>query len=105
VLAGAYSEAALRRAARLGDGFFGSARDASTALQQLATVQRALEEAGRTSAGFDLTTGLGADLSPSGVERMEAAGYTRIQAGILSGEDPFGDLKRLRRRFGSLMTR
>lgn len=105
VLVGAYSEAGFRRAARLGDGFFGSAGDPETALTQLSAVQSALESAGRNADGFDLTTGLGATLSPAGVERMERAGYTRIQAGILPGDDPFGELRRLRERFGSLMTR
>jgi probable F420-dependent oxidoreductase len=102
ILPGAYSDTAIKRAARVGDGFFGSARNTNVAQAQLQVFCAELGAVGRTLEGLDLTNGA---RTPVEAEALMAAGYTRVSAGIVPPDDPVATLRDLASRFGSLLSR
>jgi alkanesulfonate monooxygenase SsuD/methylene tetrahydromethanopterin reductase-like flavin-dependent oxidoreductase (luciferase family) len=92
IIVGGHSEAAARRAGRLGDGFF-PARGASEKL--IAVARKAAEAAGRDPAKLEITASLPDDLAELdalrrlGVTRMlvPASGGAGLQARIRGPED------------------
>lgn len=77
VLVGGESVAALRRAARLGDGWIGMGHTFESATAQIARLGRELEANGRSLDGFQVCLG-GAVDAPADVERWETIGVTRL---------------------------
>ena len=77
ILVGGESKAALRRAARLADGWIGMAHSIESATQQVDRIKAALAEYGRDGAGFQYIVG-GPVTSRDDVKRWEDAGITRM---------------------------
>jgi probable F420-dependent oxidoreductase len=77
VLVGGESVAALRRAARLGDGWIGMGHTFDSAGAQIERLGRELEANGRSLDGFQVCLGGPVD-SPADVERWEQLGVTRL---------------------------
>ena len=77
ILVGGESKAALRRAARLGDGWIGMTHTFETATDQIALLRRYLRDHGRDDATFQIVLG-GPVNSRDDVERWEALGVTRM---------------------------
>ncbi|MGH7820312.1 MAG: LLM class F420-dependent oxidoreductase, partial [Candidatus Binatia bacterium] len=76
---GGESEAALRRAAAIGDGWYGVGHTPETAAARVATLRRLLADAGRPSAPFEITVSHGGEArAPEMLERYAAAGVDRI---------------------------
>ena len=75
---GGESEAALTRAAALGDGWYGVYHTADTARPKIARLRSLLEEAGRSEASFEITVSHGGALTRDEVERCREAGVDRI---------------------------
>ncbi len=77
ILVGGESKAALRRAAKLGDGWIGMAHTFDSAAGQIATLRTLLAEFGRDSAGFQFVLG-GPIASRDDVKQWEGVGVTRM---------------------------
>jgi probable F420-dependent oxidoreductase len=77
VLVGGESVAALRRAARLGDGWIGMGHTFESAGPQIERLGHELEANGRSLDGFQVCLGGPVD-SPADVERWESLGVTRL---------------------------
>lgn len=77
ILVGGESEAALRRAARLGDGWIGINHDFESGARQVARLRELLDAQGRDPAGFQFCFG-GPVHSPDDVARWEEVGVTRL---------------------------
>lgn len=79
ILVGGESPAALRRAAALGDGWYGVRHTPESARIQVDVLRAELEAAGRTEVAFEITVSIGhADLGRDDLERYAAAGVDRI---------------------------
>lgn len=77
ILVGGESVAALRRAARLGDGWIGMGHTIESATAQIDRLRRELENNGRSLDGFEVCLG-GAVDSASDAQRWESLGVTRL---------------------------
>jgi probable F420-dependent oxidoreductase len=77
ILVGGESKAALRRAARLGDGWIGMAHTFETAAEQVASLRKYLREHDRDDATFQIVLG-GPVSSRADIEQWEALGVTRM---------------------------
>lgn len=77
ILVGGESPAALRRAARLGDGWIGMSHDFASGAAQIRTLRELLDAEGRDPAGFQVCLG-GAVTSPDDAKRWEEIGVTRL---------------------------
>jgi len=77
VLIGGESAAALRRAARLGDGWIGMGHTFDSAAAQIERLGRELEANGRSLDGFQVCLG-GPVETTADVERWESVGVTRL---------------------------
>ena len=77
ILVGGESRAALRRAARLGDGWIGMAHSLESAGRQIGTLRALLAEYGRESVPFQYVLG-GPVASVDDVRRWEDVGVTRM---------------------------
>lgn len=79
ILFGGESPAALRRAAALGDGWYGVRHTPETARDQVAILRRELEAAGRKDAPFEMTVSIGhGDIDRDDLERFSDAGIDRV---------------------------
>jgi probable F420-dependent oxidoreductase len=77
ILVGGESKAALRRAARLGDGWIGMGHSFDSATAQIALLRSYLAESKRSDEGFQIVLG-GTVASRTDVEQWEALGVTRL---------------------------
>ncbi len=77
ILVGGESPAALRRAARAGDGWIGMGHTLETAAEQIARLHELRREYDRGDAPFEVCLG-GAVASPEDVARWEELGVTRL---------------------------
>ena len=77
ILIGGESRAALRRAARHGDGWIGMSHDFESGAGQIARLRTLLDEAGRSRDGFQVCLG-GPVASPDDAARWEGLGVTRL---------------------------
>ena len=76
---GGETDAALRRAAALGDGWYGVGHDPKTAAAQVTKLRALLEDAGRATASFEYTVShAGGTLDRNTVRGYEDAGVDRI---------------------------
>jgi probable F420-dependent oxidoreductase len=81
IVVGGHSQAAARRAGRLGDGFFPGRGTEEELTPLIATVRSSAEEAGRDPAGIEITTGGNAAFAPDPVEalgRLADLGVDRV---------------------------
>lgn len=79
ILFGGETETALRRAAALGDGWFGVAHDPQSAALQVRKLRGLLVEAGRADAPFEVTVGHGSSgLDRDALRRYAEAGVDRV---------------------------
>jgi probable F420-dependent oxidoreductase len=108
IVIGGHSEAAARRAGRLGDGFFPSIGRPADTLPLLESVRRAAEAAGRDPAAIEMITGC-PDLLPGSGKDPRAAVEERISHGIGRIVLPVGafmpDLETGLARFGETVIR
>jgi len=79
IIVGGHSEAAARRAGRLGDGFFPATGAPVDIAPVIDLMRRTAEEAGRDPAAVELTTGCPAALADSVDERLEAVAAARAR--------------------------
>lgn len=79
VLFGGESEAALQRAAALGDGWYGVRHSPESARRQVERLRSLLEESGRDPARFDITVSTG-PVTARDRDTFAAAGVNRIVA-------------------------
>ncbi len=77
ILVGGESDAALRRAARFGDGFYGLGQNLDNIGELMGRLRRALAAEGRSLEGFEVTTGGGIQ-ERDDIKRWEDAGVTRL---------------------------
>jgi hypothetical protein len=77
-LLGGESPAALKRAAVLGDGWYGVGHTPETAAGQVRALRRLLADAGRAEAPFEYTVSHGGMLDRDQVRRYEDAGIDRV---------------------------
>jgi probable F420-dependent oxidoreductase len=78
-LFGGESDTALRRAAALGDGWYGVGHDPASATEKVTKLRALLAEAGRAAAPFEMTVSHGgAALDRDAVRRYEDAGVHRV---------------------------
>lgn len=75
---GGHSPAALRRAARLGDGWVGNAYAFDEAERRLGDLHRLLDDAGRSADAYEIVIGLYEPPTPDVVGRAEALGVTGL---------------------------
>jgi len=79
ILFGGESETALRRAAALGDGWYGVAHDPESAVQRVAKLRVLLAEAGRQDEAFEVTVGHnGGPLDGDALRNYADAGVDRV---------------------------
>lgn len=78
ILVGGESEAALRRAAELGDGWYGVGHTPASAAARVARLRELLAAAGRAGAPFDFTVSHRGELGRDDVARYAEAGVTRV---------------------------
>jgi probable F420-dependent oxidoreductase len=77
ILVGGESDAALRRAARAGDGWLGMGHTFESAAAPIDRLRRLLDEHGRDPAAFEIVLG-GPARDPSDIDRWRALGVTRL---------------------------
>lgn len=81
ILVGGETDAALRRAAELGDGWYGVRHTPDSAAQRVAQLRELLTKAGREPEGFEITVSVsGIGLSRADLEAYARAGVDRIVA-------------------------
>jgi alkanesulfonate monooxygenase SsuD/methylene tetrahydromethanopterin reductase-like flavin-dependent oxidoreductase (luciferase family) len=81
ILFGGESEAALKRAAALGDGWYGVAHTPESAAAKIAALRKLREAAGRASLPFEITVGHGGGLlKRDDVRRYADVGVDRVVA-------------------------
>lgn len=94
IYVGGHSDAAFRRAARLGDGWLGVHYPVPELVAHCETLQRAREDAGTADRPFEIIASPLAAPTPDVVEQLEAVGVTTIltsawmAAGLSGPEDP-----------------
>jgi probable F420-dependent oxidoreductase len=77
IVLGGESAAALRRAAALGDGWYGVGHTPETARGQVERLRASLAEAGRGAAGFEITVSHRGELTPDDLARYAEIGVHR----------------------------
>ena len=82
ILIGGHGEAALRRAATVGDGWMHGGGDPADLPGLLGKLKALLEEAGRSPEGFEVHVISMDAFSADGVKRLEAAGVTDVIVGF-----------------------
>jgi probable F420-dependent oxidoreductase len=95
---GGHSEAAARRAGRLGDEFFPGVASIDALQRLIAVLGAAAEEAGRDPASIGITAGGASDVD--GVRRLAELGVTRVVIANLGG-----DTERWKARLGAYSER
>src|SRR5262249_37893127 len=81
ILFGGESDAALRRAAALGDGWYGVGHTAESAATQVSKLRALLQDAGREGEPFEITVSAGnRALDRAALERLAAVGVNRVVA-------------------------
>ena len=84
IVVGGHSDAAARRAGRLGDGFFPGKGDLEELERLIGIMRQAATEAGRDPDAIELTTGGGA---PEHIMRLANLGFSRVTTAPMAPED------------------
>lgn len=84
VVVGGHSEAAARRAGRLGDGFFPATAQPESVPALIAVMREAAAQAGRDAATIEVTVGSRA--RPEAFEQMAALGVDRVVVSLRSAD-------------------
>jgi len=87
IVVGGESETALRRAARLCDGWYGHRPTPADAAAKVTCLRQLLREAGRDRSPFEITVRVLPDVSRDDVRRYDEAGVDRLVAEIGRFED------------------
>ncbi|HYD10353.1 MAG TPA: LLM class flavin-dependent oxidoreductase, partial [Acidimicrobiales bacterium] len=89
IVVGGHAPAALRRAATIGDGWFGWGLDVGATTAALAALRRACDEVGRDPATLEITITPPGRCERSELERYAAAGVHRLvlQPGSFTGDE------------------
>lgn len=97
VLVGGDTEAAIRRAVKLADGYFPGEGDATRLAALLGRVRSALAEAGRAADSLEINVMFGAQMADpvAGIEQLAALGVSRVMVPAFFFAGP-GGLDRLR---------
>jgi probable F420-dependent oxidoreductase len=96
---GGSSEAALNRAARLGDGFMPPLTSQAETKRLLADVHRRREEAGRGDLPFEVISWGGECKTPADVEQLAALGIDTFRVNPLAGATSLDERRRALERF------
>jgi probable F420-dependent oxidoreductase len=88
ILIGGHADPALRRAARLGDGWMHAGGGPEDLRELLARVQRYRREYGRESAPFEIHVGSPEAYTLDGVRRLEDLGITDVLIGFRNAYQP-----------------
>jgi probable F420-dependent oxidoreductase len=102
ILIGGHAEAALKRAAYLGDGWMfagGAPEELSRCLERLAVLRR---EAGRENEPFEIHAGSMDAFKLDGVKRLEDQGITDVIVGFRNAYDNAPDIQPLDVKIGAL---
>ena len=88
LLVGGETRAALRRAARLGDGWFGMGHTPESARERVQQLRELRAQAGREREPFEVTVGCSGPATPERLKQYQDAGVHRVTlaARALSGE-------------------
>ena len=78
MIVGGHSEAAHRRAVRIGDGWYGFALDRATTAQQIASLRQAAEAAGREFESLEITVSPAERLDTDAVRDFSDMGVDRL---------------------------
>jgi probable F420-dependent oxidoreductase len=78
IIVGGSTDAALRRAARLGDGWYAPPQPAEQARDFVTKLTQLRREAGRAQEPFEVTLGASAEIEVDEVRRLEEAGVDRL---------------------------
>jgi probable F420-dependent oxidoreductase len=105
LVVGGESDAALRRAATIGDGWIGMYHNAETVRAPIARLMRYLREAGRADRPFEITVLGGSWVEPDEVQRLAAAGVHRINVFPWRRDStPTADLERFAEKVAGLVS-
>lgn len=102
ILVGGESDAALRRAARLGDGWYGHYQDPATLAEKLGRL-RSLRQAGpRADTELEISLAVAPTIRPDQVRELESLGVHRIvvefgNMNVENSDDIVGDVDRVAR--------
>ncbi len=100
ILIGGHSDAALRRAARVGDGWMHAGSDEETLLRMLGRLQELRREEGREGEPFEVHAISQEGYTPDGVKRLEELGVTDL---IVPFRDLYApDTQSLEEKIGAL---
>jgi probable F420-dependent oxidoreductase len=88
ILVGGHAEPALRRAARLGDGWMHAGGDAADLGRYLARLRELRREAGREREPFEVHAIALEAYTPDGVRRLEDLGVTDVIVGFRNAYEP-----------------
>jgi len=97
IVLGGESEAALRRTAMLGDGWYGIGGACSTpesAARRVERLRQLRREAGRENEPFEISVSPGGRLTLDDIARFQEAGVDRLLVSPWSGGDEIEDLER-----------
>jgi alkanesulfonate monooxygenase SsuD/methylene tetrahydromethanopterin reductase-like flavin-dependent oxidoreductase (luciferase family) len=101
IVFGGESAAALRRAAALGDGWYGVGHTPATAAEQVARLRALLVDAGRAGAAFEITVSHAGALTADDVARYADGGVHRVVSlAWRRGREAEDGLQRLAERVG-----
>jgi probable F420-dependent oxidoreductase len=88
ILIGGHADPALRRAARLGDGWMHAGGGPEDLRELIGRVQRYRRESGRESAPFEIHVGSPEAYTPDGVRRLEDLGVSDVIIGVRNAYQP-----------------
>ena len=95
ILIGGHAEPALKRAARLGDGWMHAGGDADELARMMAVINERRAVHGRADQPFEVHAISLDAYSPDGIERLEAAGVTDVIVGFRDAYQPGADTQSL----------
>lgn len=98
LLIGGHSDAALRRAARVGDGWLHAGGDPAKLRDMIATLKQLRAELGRDHLPFDIRVISLDAYTPEGIDRLESMGVTHAIVGFRNSYDMAQDKQSLQQK-------
>ncbi len=102
ILVGGHSEPALRRAARIGDGWIHAGGDGKALEKMIARLQELRSESGRAHEPFELHCFSADGYTPDGVKRLEDLGVTDLLIGFRNSYTTEQDTQTLEEKLATL---